>query len=184
MSTTTKTRYQSPCGWIELSIRDGRLTQVRLCPPGGRSTWRMSHGSVPREAAQFVRALRRYFAGEDIRLPTGALDLCGASAFQARVYRELTKVRFGQVVTYGELATRVGSPAGARAVGQAVAANPLPVLVPCHRVLAADWRLGGFSAGLPWKAALLAHEGWAAQARRAPGYGTRIRLSACQENRP
>jgi methylated-DNA-[protein]-cysteine S-methyltransferase len=69
-------------------------------------------------------------------------------------------VRFGEVVTYGELARRAGKPGAARAIGQAMGRNTLPIFVPCHRVVAADSGLGGFGAGLAWKAGLLRHEGW------------------------
>jgi pantetheine-phosphate adenylyltransferase len=112
-------------------------------------------------AARFVESLDRYFAGEDMALSADALDLSGLGAFSQEVLAELTKLRFGQVATYGELAARIGSPRAARAVGQAVGRNPLPVFVPCHRVVAAGLGLGGFGAGLEWKTSLLAHEGWA-----------------------
>ena len=68
-------------------------------------------------------------------------------------------VEHGHVVTYGDLASRVGRPELARAIGQAVGANPVPVIIPCHRVVAADGKLGGFSGGLPVKVALLRVEG-------------------------
>lgn len=83
------------------------------------------------------------------------LDLDSATDFQRDVYAELVKVPHGRVTTYGELAESVGRVELARAVGQAVGANPIPIVIPCHRVVAADSRLGGFSGGLPAKAALL-----------------------------
>jgi methylated-DNA-[protein]-cysteine S-methyltransferase len=86
------------------------------------------------------------------------LDLEAATDFQRGVYAELSKVTHGHVVTYGDLAESVGRPELARAVGQAVGANPIPIVIPCHRVVAADSRLGGFSGGLPAKVALLAVE--------------------------
>lgn len=79
-----------------------------------------------------------------------------ASIFQHRLRQALLAMPQGATCTYGELAAQLHS--GAQAVGQALGANPLPVLVPCHRVLSANG-LGGFSCGLPWKRALLAHEG-------------------------
>lgn len=86
------------------------------------------------------------------------LDLSVGSVFQQRVWRELLAIPSGECRTYGELARRLGSPGGSRAVGGACGANPIPVLVPCHRVLAAGGRLGGFSGGLEWKRRLLAME--------------------------
>jgi len=83
------------------------------------------------------------------------LDLEGATDFQRQVYDELVKIPHGRVTSYGELAEVVGRAEMARAVGQAVGSNPIPIVIPCHRVVAADGRLGGFSGGLPVKVALL-----------------------------
>lgn len=84
------------------------------------------------------------------------LDLEAATDFQRDVYTELVKVPHGRITTYGELAEAMGRGIElARAVGQAVGANPVPILIPCHRVVAAEGRLGGFSGGLMAKAALL-----------------------------
>lgn len=86
------------------------------------------------------------------------LDLDSATDFQREVYAELVRIPHGRVVTYGELAEAVGRAELARAVGQAVGANPVPILIPCHRVVAAEGRLGGFTGGLGVKAALLRTE--------------------------
>jgi methylated-DNA-[protein]-cysteine S-methyltransferase len=104
-----------------------------------------------------VQELEEYFRRErlDFDLP---LDLDAATDFQREVYAELLKIPYGRVTTYGALAEAIGRAEGARAVGQAVGANPIPVVVPCHRVVAADGRLGGFSGGLAVKVALLAVE--------------------------
>jgi O-6-methylguanine DNA methyltransferase len=86
------------------------------------------------------------------------LDLAGTE-FQKSVWRALRKIRSGRTKSYGEIARAVGNPKAVRAVGGACGANPIPVLVPCHRVLAANKKLGGFSGGLNWKRELLAGEG-------------------------
>jgi methylated-DNA-[protein]-cysteine S-methyltransferase len=118
--------------------------------------------ALPRAERRLVNRLAgdlaSYFAGKPRRWET-SLDLSGGTAFQRRVWRELAKVPFGATVSYGELARRVGRPGAARAVGQAVGANPIPILIPCHRVICSDGGLGGFSAGLEIKRWLLAHEG-------------------------
>ena len=98
----------------------------------------------------YVRGRRRVF---DLPL---AIDL---SPFTARVLAEVEGIAWGETKSYGEVALQVGSPGGARAVGQAVGANPLPIVIPCHRVLAARGRLGGFGGGLRWKRWLLGLEG-------------------------
>jgi len=108
--------------------------------------------------ARLAEDLSSYFAGRSrtIRTP---LDLGSATPFQQRVWDELRRVPFGKTLSYAELARRAGAPRAARAVGQAVGANPIPILIPCHRVVRSDGGLGGFSAGLEIKRWLLRHEG-------------------------
>lgn len=101
--------------------------------------------------------LAEYFAGErrTFRVP---LDLQG-TPFQVQVWRTLQKIPFGKAVSYAQEAAMLGKPKAARAVGSANGRNPIPIIVPCHRVVAADGTLGGYSAGLPMKRKLLALEG-------------------------
>lgn len=87
------------------------------------------------------------------------LDLSAGTKFQQSVWAGMGEIKFGQTQSYGELAVTIGNPKAVRAVGGACGANPIPVLVPCHRVLAAQKKLGGFSSGLDWKKKLLACEG-------------------------
>jgi O-6-methylguanine DNA methyltransferase len=86
------------------------------------------------------------------------LDLAGTE-FQKNVWNALRKISLGRTKSYSEIAAAVGKPKAVRAVGGACGANPVPVLVPCHRVLAANNKLGGFSGGLDWKRRLLKREG-------------------------
>ena len=90
---------------------------------------------------------------------TPPLDLSEGTPFQREVWQALTRIERGSVKSYGEIAVELGRPGAARAVGAACGANPVPVLIPCHRVLAADKTLGGFSGGLDWKRRLLSAEG-------------------------
>jgi O-6-methylguanine DNA methyltransferase len=87
------------------------------------------------------------------------LDLTGHTAFRIRVWEELQEIPLGQTASYSEIAVRLGDPNATRAVGGACGANPIPLIIPCHRVLAAGRKLGGFSGGLHWKRKLLAIEG-------------------------
>lgn len=106
-----------------------------------------------------IRQVDAYFAGErrDFELP---LDWSLISGFNRQVLRELASgVPYGAVVGYGDLARRVGQPGAAQAVGTAMGANPLPVVVPCHRVVESDGGIGGFGGGLEAKRRLLALEG-------------------------
>ncbi|MDQ3361329.1 MAG: methylated-DNA--[protein]-cysteine S-methyltransferase [Actinomycetota bacterium] len=108
--------------------------------------------------------LREYYAGErrEFGLP---LALVG-SEWQKAVWRELTRIPYGETRSYGEIADRLDRPGAARAVGRANATNRLPLVVPCHRVIAADGSLGGFNGGLHIKERLLEHE------RRVAGAGS------------
>ncbi|MDX2597749.1 MULTISPECIES: methylated-DNA--[protein]-cysteine S-methyltransferase [Streptomyces] len=109
--------------------------------------------------AEAIRQVKAYFAGDrhDFDLP---LDWSLISGFNRQVLRELASgVPYGTVVGYGDLAGRVGQPGGAQAVGAAMGANPLPVVVPCHRVVESDGGIGGFGGGLEAKRKLLALEG-------------------------
>ncbi|MER5473466.1 methylated-DNA--[protein]-cysteine S-methyltransferase [Streptomyces sp. NPDC002935] len=109
--------------------------------------------------AEAIRQVEAYFAGErrDFDLP---LDWSLISGFNRQVLRELNSgVPFGSVVGYGDLAGRVGQPGAAQAVGVAMGSNPLPVVVPCHRVVERDGGIGGFGGGLETKRKLLALEG-------------------------
>lgn len=120
-----------------------------------------AHADPPEAWPDVLRAavaqVREYF-GQKRRSFDLPLDLETATDFQREVYAELARVPFGRVITYGDLAAAVGRGELARAVGQAVGANPVPILIPCHRVVAAEGRLGGFTGGLAVKAALLRTE--------------------------
>lgn len=105
-----------------------------------------------------VRALKSVLAGKDAgELPP--LDLSAGTDFQRAVWSAMRTIRSGQTLSYGEIARAIGKPKAVRAVGGACGANPIPVLVPCHRVLAANRKIGGFSGGLDWKRQLLEREG-------------------------
>jgi O-6-methylguanine DNA methyltransferase len=130
--------------------------------PGGlgqsaREEGRPAAAKIRRWHSQAARAVRAAAAGQPCP-PLPPLDWSGATDFQKAVWSALLKIPPGQVVAYGELARVIGRPNSARAVGAACGANPIPLLVPCHRVVAAHGQLGGFSAGLKWKQLLLGRE--------------------------
>ena len=115
----------------------------------------LKEDSVPLTPA--VEHLHRYFSGEPEQL-CYPLELQG-SPFKIRVWSALRESPLGRIFTYGEIAARIGSPRAARAVGQACGSNQVVLFVPCHRVVAAQGKLGGFGGGLSLKKALLLHEG-------------------------
>ena len=116
-------------------------------------------GSWPSNLQNAVEQLEQYFQKDrtvfDLKLDFGGTT----TSFQNEVYDRLLKIEYGHVVSYGLIAKDIHKPNMARAVGQAVGANPIPIIVPCHRVVGADGRLTGFGGGLHAKVALLTLEG-------------------------
>jgi len=153
---------------VQLPEADDAATRARLL-----ARHRGAREAAPTGAAkQAVDAIVAHLRGDEgaaRAIDRLALDASGVPAFHARVYEELRRVPAGATIGYGELAGRAGSPGAARAVGQAVGKNPWPVVVPCHRVLAAGGRAGGFSAygGVETKRRLLAIEGVALETEDA-----------------
>jgi len=146
-------------GWIGLGIGEHglRLTTLPMPTPGqAEEEIRLqgaSESAGPDEAGDWPGKLRRYARGDPSALH-GALDLAQGTPFQQAVWRALLDIPCGETRTYKQIAELIGRPRAARAVGQAVGANPLPVVVPCHRVVASDG-LGGFGGGLAMKKRLL-----------------------------
>ncbi len=104
-------------------------------------------GTPPLRVTAVIAAAQRYFAGEKVEFSDVSLDLDGQDAFFRRIYEALRHVGWGRTTTYGALAKELGAgPEAARDVGQAMAHNPVPLIIPCHRVLAAGGKVGGFSA--------------------------------------
>jgi len=161
MKTISATLYwhelDSPIGRLLLAGDGERLIQV--CFQSGPHPQQPADGWVE-DGAPFrtaIRQLGEYFAGERRRFE---LPLAPRGTdFQRRVWRALTEIPYGRTISYGELARRIGNPSASRAVGLANGANPLPIVVPCHRVIGADGSLTGFGGGLPIKRKLLALEG-------------------------
>jgi methylated-DNA-[protein]-cysteine S-methyltransferase len=114
---------------------------------------------APPRLDEVRRELDEYFAGRRRRFDLPVDLRLVAGDFGRRVLEETAAIPFGDVLTYAEVAARAGSPRGSRAAGNALGANPVPIVVPCHRIVAAGGRLGGYTGGLERKLALLAVEG-------------------------
>jgi methylated-DNA-[protein]-cysteine S-methyltransferase len=156
--TLTCTRIDSPVGPLGLAVDDHGVVRIQFhagrgldwAGPDARAG---SHALLARTAAQ----LGEYFDGRrrDFDLPLSP----HGTPFQRTVWSELGRIPYGEAISYAQLAQRIGKPAAMRAVGAANGRNPLPIVVPCHRVIGANGTLTGFGGGLPTKAFLLRLEG-------------------------
>lgn len=164
MTTILTHRHPSPLGLLELESDGTALRRIRLPgeprpAPDGRE-----RRAEPAAFAAVTRQLDEYFAGTRtvFDLPLAPVG----TPFQRRVWELLRAIPWGRTITYGELARRAGNPAACRAVGAANGRNPLPIVVPCHRVIGSGGRLTGYAGGLAAKQRLLELEG-AVPARNA-----------------
>lgn len=168
-----KTQYtlmDSPVGPLLLTSNGEALTGVFMGEhkhgPAVGEGWARNDDSPP--LAETKRQLGAYFSGSltEFDLPLAP----EGTEFQQRVWKELRNIGFGETLSYGELARRIGSPNASRAVGLANGRNPLSIVIPCHRVIGANGKLTGYGGGIDRKATLLDHE----QAVRAsqPNYAT------------
>ena len=162
---TTFARFTSPVGELVLTASDTGLTGIYFPtsrhgpPPVERADWVEDDGRGPASAilARARRQLEEYFAGTrmtfDVPLePTG-------TPFEQRVWEALRAIPYGTTASYGVLARQLGDPHATRAVGAANGRNPIPIIVPCHRVVGARGELTGFGGGIDRKRWLLEHEG-------------------------
>src|SRR4051812_9970422 len=154
-------RFQLPTSSAETTER----SLLRRLPGAKR-------GTPPPEVGEAVSAAKRYFAGERIDFSGVRLDIEDQDEFFQRIYAAARRLAWGQTTTYGSLAKELGAgPEAARDVGQAMAKNPVPLIIPCHRVLAAGGKIGGFSApgGSAAKVRMLALEGVTVEPLRVQG---------------
>ncbi len=150
-------------GWVAVVFSAGKVLRLVLPQPDREAALKLAGttcGEVEEAAAlpELAQRLRRYFDGHPVEF-TDALDISSSTPFQQRVWQAARRIPWGQTRSYQWIASEIGQPGAARAVGQALGRNPLPVIIPCHRVLASNGNLGGFSGGLEVKKRLLRLEG-------------------------
>ncbi len=148
--------FTTPWGRFAIQWSDRGITRVEL-PPAAAG----EEDTPPPEIRRAAQSIQEHLAGRTVRFDL-PVDLGSVSSFEKRVFEALRKTSPGETLSYADLAVRAGRPGAARAVGNALKKNPVPVLVPCHRVLAAGGKIGGFSApgGTDTKRRLLSLEGW------------------------
>lgn len=141
----------SPLGPLLVTLSDHGLRELRF---PGDDAW----PTLPPLTDPVADELRAYFAG-DLRMFSTPVDLEGVSDFTRTVLDATTMIPYGETVTYGEIARRIGMPGTAQAVGNALGANPVPIIIPCHRVIRSNGSMGWFTGGPDIKRALLRLEG-------------------------
>jgi O-6-methylguanine DNA methyltransferase len=157
---------KSSWGTIRVVAKDGKIQSCRLpslsAEPRKSFKWigseaRATSAVDARALKKAERFVRDVFSGKKSDPPPFAWP--ASTPFTLRVWRALEAIPRGATLEYGAVAKKIGRPGGSRAVGRACGANPLPLFIPCHRVLPKDGTLGGFTGGLPWKRLLLEREG-------------------------
>ncbi len=147
--------FETAMGFCAIAWSDAGVSRFQLPTKNAEATERLMRrralgaepGAPPEGVADVVEAARRYFDGQEMDFSQVQLDLAGQDAFFAQIYDALRRVGWGRTTTYGALAKEVGAGRErARDVGEAMARNPAPLIIPCHRVLAAGGKIGGFSA--------------------------------------
>lgn len=164
--------FETALGFVGIAWSDAGLTRLCLFQREQASVERRlerlgvageihSEVEAPAWVAALVRDIRAYAKGEDIDFSGVPVDLQGVDDFRLAIYDAARKLGFGETTTYGELAKRAGHAGLPRETGQALGANPVPLVIPCHRILAAGGKIGGFSApgGSTTKEKMLALEG-------------------------
>ena len=161
--------FETAIGTCGIAWGDRGLVGVQLPDPSTNETRARlrrrypgaSEAPPPSDIRRAIDAITAHLSGEAADLSSIGLDLSGVPEFHRRVYEVARAIPSGATLSYGEVAARLGEPSAAREVGQALGRNPFPIVVPCHRVLAAGGRTGGFSApgGVATKLRLLAIEG-------------------------
>lgn len=153
---------ETPFGWLLAVGRDGKLIEINLPKPTMEAALSDAPPGAVDSSAEFgdlIKRLRLYFNGEAVDFSNIPVEFEMFGEFEKQVLQEAMKTPFGRLISYGDLAALAGSPRAARAVGNAMRKNPLPIVVPCHRVVHSDGSLGGYMGGLDLKRKLLALEG-------------------------
>ncbi len=172
MTSTGQAIFETELGFMGIAWSEAGLTRLCLAEPERASverrlarvaggTAQVSPEAQPAWIVRLIDAITDYASGESREFSSVPVDLAGVDDFRLAIYDAARELRFGAVTTYGELATRAGYPGMARETGAALGSNPVPLVIPCHRIVAAGGKIGGFSApgGSASKERMLALEG-------------------------
>jgi O-6-methylguanine DNA methyltransferase len=166
--------FDTDMGWVGVLGTAAGLLRITLPHPSAREVRQLLGDSInlaarsPHRFKDLIQRIKLYFGNHQVTFPDN-LDLSLASAFQRKVWEATRLIPYGETRSYRWVAEQIEKPRAARAVGQALGRNPLPIIIPCHRVLASDGQPGGYSGGIEVKKRLLYLEGSVAGANKAWG---------------
>ena len=156
--------FQTEMGWAGIAGSDGKISDLELPKPTREEAESALNegieGTLVESEHDFsgqAEGIAAYFGGKRVQFDC-EVDVSHAGSFDRRVWAAAREIPYGELETYAGLAARIGCPRGARAVGQALGRNRIPMIIPCHRILRSDGTLGGFGCGLEWKRKLLGLE--------------------------
>ncbi|MGD8427153.1 MAG: methylated-DNA--[protein]-cysteine S-methyltransferase [Balneolaceae bacterium] len=148
-----KSFYDSPIGWLELTASNSFLEKIHFWETNPDPSYQTNNDIT----LQTIIELEEYFDGQRTQFSVPVKP--AGTNFQRSVWKKLQDIPYGKTVTYGELAENLGDANKVRAVGKANGSNPIPIIIPCHRVIGADNKLVGYAGGISRKRYLLRHEG-------------------------
>ncbi len=151
---------ETPLGEMSIHLHDGHPVLITL--PDGKRNGEVAASPPPAAVAELLTLLERYFQGDDVACHhvDDLIASVSATPFEEAVLKEVARIPWGEVRSYGEIAELAGYPHAARAVGNVMHNNPFPIIIPCHRVIKGDGSIGGYGGAEDMKAWLLAFEGW------------------------
>lgn len=149
--------YKSPIGWIDIITEENRISSISFskADPSSEPTVPLTLPVL----ARTIKLLDTYFAGSAINFAEIPVQVAYGTEFQQHVWKAIQQIPYGEVRSYQWIANQIGRPKSARPIGNAVGANPVSILIPCHRVIRSNGALGGYGGGLERKRQLLALEG-------------------------
>lgn len=165
MARTLYHIFPAELGWLGIAGTEGNISRLELPMKDRTAAEEALLGGISGDIVETehdfsgeAERLAAYFEGERVKF-TCEVDASSAGLFDIQVWKTTREIGYGESRSYGWIADHIGRPRAARAVGQAMGRNPVPIIIPCHRVLRADGSIGGFGCGLEWKYRLLAMEG-------------------------
>ncbi len=141
----TTVQFKTALGRGEITWRQDRVAHFRWLRNGENAEIHTLRPNLTRAQRELIQDMQDYAEGMFIDFSQVPLDITGGTPFQQKIWTACQKIPYGEVVTYGQLAELAGSPRAARAVGTAMASNRVPIIIPCHRVIAAGNQIGGFT---------------------------------------